>query len=45
MRNPLFARHESVTNAWIAGRLKDDKKKHNDDNDFIVEKLEFLPDH
>jgi len=45
MRNPLFAGHKSATNAWIASRLKGCEKKYNDDNDFIVDRLEFLPNH
>lgn len=45
MQNPLFAGHESATSAWIASRLKGDEKKLNVDNDFIVDRLEFLPNH
>jgi len=45
MRNSLFTGRESATSAWIASRLKGCEKKLNVDNDFIVDKLEFLPNH
>lgn len=45
VRNPLFVGRKNAANAWIVSRLKGFEKKYNDDNDFIVDRLEFLPNH